>query len=226
MKIYTLIILSFVLIPCNLKSSTITLRIRSYPTTENIIKNLKKPGIIAHHTLQSIHHGPITGIFATYAGYLEASNSDGFITFPRKNTVPKLNILITPQITPIVMFEQTIQNWQIIPGIPARWYSIERVTDTETSLLYWQIQEAPTPSDLFIPLDTIVIIAEPQNIYFPVGITLTDGGPNLVLPSIYTRPELHIIENSLYILQLAHFFRPAQVLHVKKELYYAEQLND
>jgi len=227
MKTLRIICCAFLMAPCALNSSTITLRISPYPAKQHPMPSMQHPSVASHHTLDHlINSSRITGVFATYAGFLEASNTDGFIIFPRKHTNAKVNLLVTNQITPIVMFEQTIQNWQILPHAATEMYQAERTTDPETGLTYWEVSAAELPTDLTIPLETIIIIAEPAHMYIPIGISLTDSGPNLVLPTIYTRKGIHIVENSLYMLQLAHLFRPAHIIHTTKDLYYALQLHE
>lgn len=220
---------SFILFSASysLLGSTITLRIHPYPDIEKNIERLKHPSTLARNHLDAIsYHSLITGIFVTYAGFLEASNSDGYIIFPRKHIEAKVHLLITSQITPIVMFEQTIDHWEVVPNVPRKMYTFTQNNDPETNLTYWQVEDANVPENNIIPLETLIIITEPEYIHVPVGITLTNEGPNLILPTIYVHKEIPIIENSLYILKLAHLFRPAHVLHTKTETYHALQLHE
>lgn len=229
MKISPILVWSATLSVYYAQSATLTLRIRSYPDAHRTVKKLKKAGNIAKQHLNGLgtaNSSPIVGIFATYAGYLEASNVHGDIIFTRKHNQPKLNLLITPQITPVVMFEQTIQNWQLIPTVQAQLYTIERETDENTQLTYWNVQEKELPEDNTIPLETIIIIAKPKHMVMPTGITLTDTSTNLVLPHVYTRKGIDIVGNSLYILNLSHLFGQVHVMHDKKETRYALQPTD
>ncbi len=224
MKAHTIICIVLLAAACTLECATITVRLRAYPNAEKIVQKLKKPGKIAQYTVEGlVNHNMVTGIFATYAGFLEASNSYGYIVFERKHNQPVVYLLVTKHITPIVMFEQTIQHWKLIPEISAQFYKIERITDADTELTYWQVEQADIPKDNVIPLETIIIIAQPKHIYVPTGITLTDTGPNLLLPNVYTRKGIKIINNSLYILNLAHLFGQVHVTHDKKATYYALQ---
>ena len=166
------------------------------------------------------------GIFVTYAGFLETSDANGYVLFPRKHTEAKIYVLITKQITPTVMFEQTVQHWTASGHMPKKMYLFEQKTDPETQLIYWNVSPASLPEDFVIPLDTIIIITDPSYVTVPEGVTLTHEGQNLLLPTIYVRKEIPIIENSLYILQLAHLFRPSQIIHTQKETYHALQLHE
>lgn len=204
-------------------SATITVQVRAYPDV-HFVKNLTKPDKLASHTLNRIGKNTHNaGIFGTYAGFLEASNPHGYIVFPRKHTNPSLKLLLTNRITPIIMFEQTIQHWQLIPNEDAQLYTIEKTTDPDTQLTYWNVTKAELPEDNVIPMETLIIVAQPQHIYVPTGITITDDGPNLILPPIYTRKDINAVDNSLYMLNMAHLFGQVHVTHEKKDLYYRQQ---
>ncbi len=173
--------------------------------------------------LRNSLRSPTSGIFATYGGFLNATTYGGLLTFPLKHTQPRLNLIITTHILPIVMFEQTIQHFEIVPGVPVDWYTLERITDDETGLTFWDTQKATPPSDNRIPLDSIVIIAKPENIYVPTGITITDSGANFFLPTIYAKSSIQITKNSLYLLNFAHLFGQVNMHHETRPLSYQIQ---
>lgn len=208
-------------------SALIKLTIQSYPRKHLIIRRLKTAGGIDHAKLSKmVNPSQIAGIWATYAGFIESSDSFGQITFPRKQTNTTLFVLITNRITPIVMFEQTIAHWERVPDAPSRMYKYSRITDPETNLTYWDVQDMPLSADINIPLETLIIIAHPNNIFVPTGITITQEGPNLLLPTLYAHKGIDIINDSLYILNLTHLFGQVHLAHTKKASYYASQLKD
>jgi hypothetical protein len=205
----------------------ITLTIRSYPNMHKTIRRLKKAGGADHMKLSHmVNPSQTAGIFATYAGFLEASDHFGQIIFPRKQTNAELYMLITNHITPTIMFQQTVAHWERAPNTPAHMYKYTRISDPETNLVYWKVEEAPLSESLLIPIETLVVMAHPKNIFVPIGITLTDGGTNLLLPPIYARKGIDIINNSLSVLNLAHLFGQVHLAHTKKASYYASQLKD
>jgi hypothetical protein len=210
-----------------LYSSILTLTIQPYPRKHITVRRLKTTSGIDHAKLSKmVNPSQVAGIFATYAGFIESSDSFGQIVFPRKQTNTTLYVLVTNRITPIVMFEQTIAHWERVPDAPSRMYTYSRITDPETNLTYWDVQEAPLSTDSIIPLETLIIIAHPNNIFIPTGITITQEGPNLVLPTIYARKGIDIINDSLYVLNLAHLFGQVHLAHTKKASYYASQPTD
>jgi hypothetical protein len=204
--------------------STVTVSIRPYPHLRKTVHRLKKTGIIAHTNLTNlVNPSQVAGIFATYAGFLETSDTFGTIIFPRKQTNTTVHVLVTSHIKPIVMFEQTIAQWELEPGTPANFYLFNRVSDTDTGLTYWDVQEQPVPENNLIPIDTLIVIAHPKNIHIPIGITLSDAGPNLLLPTMYTRKGINVVDDALYVLDLSHLFGQVHLAHSKKPSSYAVQ---
>lgn len=170
-----------------------------------ISKKLKKPGKIAKMNIKNLSRSPlIKGIISTYAGYVAMSNYDGQTSFPKKHALPMLYLLITNKITPILMAGNTIHHWEIAGS--AQMYKVERLHNNTEDLYYWNVEEVPLPEDKRIPLEAITIIAKPDRIYVPQGITLTDNNTNFVLPTIYVKKGINTNANALYMLNVRQFF--------------------
>ena len=189
---------------------------RPQPLTdaEKISQKLKKPGKLAKYTakgmVQMVQSVSVEGILATYGGYVTASNYNGEISFPRKHQKDGVDILVTSEITPVPLFENTILNWNRVLGVPAKVYSCEQKYDDKRSEYYWETQEVALTEGLEIPLATIIIIAKPKNIEMNIGRKTTNGTANLVLPDVYVKKGINIIENSSYMLTIRHLFRPVE----------------
>lgn len=224
--IFYYIVLNFV---CSLSADpVITLFLREYPNDVNhaqaVVNKLNKPGKIAQYKTKQISNQPtVAGIFSTYAGYLTASSYNGQITFPRKHDKPLLYLVITPIITPIIMFANTIHHWQLEPTIPAALFTCERKNDETTGLAFWEVKQLAQPENNIIPLQALVLIAKPQNFYVPEGVTVTHETENLLLPDVYVKKGINKLKNALYILDLSHFFSPEQFLYKKELLNYQFQ---
>lgn len=189
---------------------------RSLQETQTDLRKLKKPGSLAKRLLRG-HLNPVSGLFATYAGFLQISNNYGQITFPRKHSKPSIYLLITPQIEPVTLFSNTLSHWEIIPGIPAAAYLMTLQEDPATGLYFWKVESTQLPASKRIPFEAIVLFINPKNIVMPTGITLTQKNEsNLQLPDIYIKKGLDGVRNSLYILTLNLFFRPATTQYEKK----------
>ncbi len=213
-----LIITCFSLYQKTLASPVITFFMRPYPNAEKMIKKMKKPGKIARYTIERLADYSLSaGIFSTYGGFIQISNSNGQTTFPYKHQDPMVYLIITQKITPITMLDLMIDHWELVAGTPAAIYTIERKEDKETKTFYWDIKESQLPEDNKLPLKSLVIIAKPKNIFVPTGIALTQDNPNLLLPDIYVRKGIKITHNALYILNLRHFFGQLRNSYKKEE---------
>jgi hypothetical protein len=198
---------------------TITFFFKPFPDIKKVTQKMKKPGRLAKHTVRGIvQHAPVAGILVTYAGYVKASNYNGEVVLPRKHQKTEITILVTPEMTPIALFENTILHWQLIPELPAQMYSCELKQNSKTGGYYWETQEVALPEDNKIPLSAIVIIADPKNIVVNLGESTTNETANLVLPDIFVRKGINIVKNSSYLLSVRHFFRPIDMEEKREPL--------
>lgn len=187
----------------------ITFFFKPLPDINKITQKIKKPGKLAKHNAHGIiQQIPVAGILVTYAGYVVSSSYNGEIVLPRKHQTTAITILVTPEMTPIALFENTILHWQLIPGVPAQMYSCELKRDDKAGNYYWDTKEISLPENNIIPLSALVITADPKNIMVNTGKTTTNETANLVLPDIFVKKGINIVKNSSYILTIRHLFRP------------------
>ena len=219
----TLILAAFLANGIIKADAVVTFFLRPYPIImdkkecELLVEKLKRPGRIAKYCVYGLIDTSITiGIFATYAGYLNASDPDGRIIFPRKHTKDFVKLLVTNKITPIIMAENTIHHWEIEKGTPATMYHVERKQDLATELFYWSVMPVDLPANNRVPREAVVLLAKPHHVHVPIGITLASDNPNLLLPDIYVKKGIAAISNALYLLNLRHFFGQLGVM-LKKE---------
>src|SRR5438477_11328684 len=93
---------------------------------EKLSQKLKKPGKLAKYTAKGIlKTSLVEGFLGTYGGYIAASDYNGELSFPRKHLGNTMTVIITPQIIPIPLFENTILNLSRVPGVPASMYVCE-----------------------------------------------------------------------------------------------------
>jgi hypothetical protein len=190
--------------------------------SKQVNKNLPRVGTIAHNTLHGLIQPCIgSGIFATYAGFLNVSDCNGQLQFPRKQEHLLLHVLVTDEITPIMINGMTVHHWELDGKTPANFYTLELNQDPQTHLYYWHAKHAPLPAENIIPLDTIIIFADAQDIYLPTGITLADNTPNFVLPPLYIKEHVDITALDLYVLNVKHFFGALHFLYNKQESGYS-----
>jgi len=209
----------------------LTFFFRNYPEVgiaQRTMNKLQRPhGIAKEHLRALMNPNPVGGIFVSYFGFLNASSSTGQILFPRKQSKASFQLAISNKITPITMFQNTISHWQLEPGTPAELYNLDLIEDENTKLSFWQMEKVPLPENNRLDATrSIMIIAKPQNIYVPTGITITKPSANLILPDIYVKRGISSIRNALYILNLSLFFRPIDLLYKKEKTRYEELIKE
>lgn len=187
------------------------------------VNRLSHPGKLVRHMLQNTCNAQTpVGILATYYGFISLSDADGEISFPLKHASPALTLVVTTAISPSIMHGNTISHWELDPTKPCEIYSFERIHDVEKNIMFWHVKPAEPLPDCKIPLDALIIIAEPEYVYIPTGISLAQQGTNIVLPDIYIKYGINKIKSDLYWLNIIHFFGPLKKIIKNGELEYQE----
>lgn len=200
------------IIPCR-AYDVITFFFKQYPLDQDqamiqkTCAQLKNPAHTNTYCINTLlDHAPITGIISTYAGFMNTSDLNGQVVYPRRHKEEKLYFLITPTITPVFMTQNTIHHWEINSGVPAELYSATKIQEKETGEYYWDIRKMPLPDDKVVPLESILIFAKPDNIVIQTGLIAAPKTHNLILPDIYVKKGINLLSSALYILNLRHFF--------------------
>jgi len=199
---------------------TINMFIKEYPE-ERLKKQLPKitPQFLPKQIMRSTFYQPVnSGIYGTYNGYLAHSNNFGLLSFPRKVQREQFNLIVTNQMKPAFLLNNTIDQWQLTNPNESSMFQIKRHKDPETKVYYWKVLHTNLPHDNRIPLHSVVIIAKPKKIHVPLGITPTTKFPNLVLPSIYAKRGLDRIRNALFVLKIKQFFAPVKYISKSQKI--------
>lgn len=194
---------------------------RHYPEQQAIMSLVKKPW---KRTSQMHHYfdlQPFVGIYSTYGGMIQVSDMHGETTFPRKHNNNLIYLVITTEIIPIIMFHNTIHHWELNKKVPATVYQIEQKKDPESNILFWEVSIGSLPVNNILPLESIVIFAKPTNIYLPVGVSPSTESAHLLLPDIYVKKGINVVENTLYINTLNMFFKKVTTKEEKKTKQYS-----
>ncbi len=208
----------------------ITLFLKPYPeisaknASQKLAPKLDRIGKLSSTRSKNILPPSISGIFATYGGFLTVSDLMGELSFPRKHTKPFVYLLITEKITPIVMAGNTISHWQLEPGIAAEMYLFEQKWDEEINVVYWDVSQVPVPKNKRVPLESLTIFANPKYVYVPLGISLFRESPHLILPDIYIKKGINLTASALYLLNLTHYFGSILQLYKKQPDRYIRHL--
>lgn len=211
----------FILLSCNVGSyavnNSIILFVDKYPnvkipknkeTKESLSKKLKQPNFvwkdaIKQHRLSS----GIPGILAMHLGNSCTSDKDGQLTFPRTFQKPVVHLLVTKGIQPVYMVAPaTVHNWMLDKHMPSELYEFSFHKDEDTDLYYIDTKKVPLPKDSMISFDTIIIISDPNNIFVPLGATMTQYSANLILPTVYIKKNFDFSYNALYTNSIQQYF--------------------
>jgi|SRR5579885_190967 len=221
--------------PIAIANEVMVMFLRQYPTTHKnaqptdhaheLVHELRQPGTIDHHLVHGILHknNTVSGVFATYMGYLRISDLNGQITFPRLHEEP-FNVIVTTKITPIIMDENTINHWELNEDAPAKMYEIKKEYDDHSGLHFWQTERVDLPKDKVVPFQAIILFAQPNLVLLPEGATVCYDRPNVVLPDIFIKKGIKLDSLTFYILNIKQFFGNGQMLYKKFDKGYSSLL--
>lgn len=177
---------------------------------EKYSKKLQQPDYIVRKMtkpLSSFQRG-VSGVFCFYGGTITISSFLGQVTFPRLQQKNDIYVLVTTGILPAYMIApSTVHNWIIDTSKVSQMFHLTLKHDPASQLFYYEATEAELPKNNNIPLNTIIIIAEPSTVFIPMGATIVDNSPNMILPTIYIKKEFCFVYNALYSLALKQYFR-------------------
>lgn len=160
---------------------------------------------------------PRAGIVVSYFGFMATSDKAGEIMFPRRHQNAEFSFLVCTNPEPVFMLENTIHHWQVRKKSKYAFYTARRELDTRTKLFFWNVKKAKMPQDKHLSVNTMVVFADPDTIYVPEGITITNNKPQLLLPPMYVKPNHTSAQNALAALEIRAFFDPInRVYNIKK----------
>lgn len=228
-----LVTLSLMLMPwCMYATHRITFTIRYYPQLDQVldVEQLQKSIQDPTRAIQTIMRTTIStngasGIVVTYAGFTTISTIYGQVDLPRRQQKTSFHVLVSTDFEPVMMAGVTVYHWQLLPNANAAMYTVTLQQDPDTKVHFWDVQPAELPADKVIPLDTIVIVAKPQNILLPTGITTAKNSINLILPDMYAKKSADFWSDALNFLQVKHFYRTIKSIDKQySPIYWANQL--
>lgn len=158
------------------------------------------------------------GIFFTYFGSQTTADSNNEVRFTLKTVEPKFYMLVSTSTKPVFMLFNTIDHWELKENATYAFFSIERHYDEKIKQHFWSVEQTELPNNLEIPLNTIVVEAEPEHIYVPTGITLTTDSAQLLLPPIFVKPTKKLSYNAIKFVEHGEFFaRVGPIFKVEKD---------
>jgi len=233
-KIYKKIVLLIILLSAKVSCyQTITLFLKPFPVIKDEqaslkkVKKLSRPSKGPKYVLRSFTKPFIaSGIFCSYYGNTVITNLNGEATFINKLRKPKLQVIITKNIIPVLCLENTVHHWELSRRRDVKIYNMERRFDAASKAYFWDVKEAPLPEDNVVPLNAITIFAEPRHVDVPIGITITTKNPQLVLPNMYVKPGINRVKSALLLFNVKNLVAPTKILYKKGKKYYAKHLKN
>jgi hypothetical protein len=174
-----------------------------------IIKKITGPGSRDRSFLKNqLRRRAITGIYATYMGWVATSDINGQILFPRKHAGTTITFIVTRSVQPVLISPTLVHHFVAGADEPVAYYSFELAQDPKTHIYQWHVRKTPTPADRVIPAAAIVLLAKPEQIIIHEGIFPSIKSPNLILPTIYATANLTAGINALHFLKVNRYFAP------------------
>lgn len=179
-------------------------------TKEDILPFAEQPGsfdpIIQ---LQQLRANRVSGIYALHQGTIARSDINGQLVLPRLTDDEAVTILITTQITPIILHGTTIDHFELPAAHHAARYACVRTSKGKSARARWTIaKQTPHAFEQIAP-DTIVILADPAAVLMIEGEYVTDMSHHLILPDIIVLSSASLSQESARALPLNRFFMPA-----------------
>lgn len=192
-------------------------------------KKLQQPDYVYKQVRKHLWSSGVPGIMALYAGNVSLSDQNGMLQFPRLQQQKNIYLLISNGVKfnpDYIIAPSTIHNWGMakedaLELDTTKNYAIYAITfkqDKQLNLFYFDTQKAVFPDiedkntpkwrngRYVIPLNTIIIVADPESIFVPIGATVTPYSPNLLLPPIYIKKNFCFVYNSLFTLGIKQYF--------------------
>lgn len=191
----------------------INISLQPYPLTQkdvsHMLAEVEKPGRLPKKEMETLlKPATVAGIFASYSGFIDASDENGLVSFARKHVSPHISLIITKEVKPIYTFGNTVHHWELKDKNVVN-FMIRKEFDEKTKTSYWDVKKEPLPKNNIIPLEAVIIFCDPEYIYVPEGITpIKQSGENLFIPPIYVKKGIPTTDNVLETLNITHLLRP------------------
>lgn len=190
----------------------ISLFVKKYPyfkkskNSNRMLQKLQQPNYITNKVIKKFTNA-VEGIMFLYAGNIATSNRLGQVVFPCLQQSRNINILVTPQVTPAyTIAPATLQNWLVPENVATAWYEVTLKFDKDSQLYYHETTKSTLPQDRKIPLNTIILIASPEDIYIGEGGSIVNPSSSILLPDIFIRRSFCFVYNSLFNLAIKQYF--------------------
>lgn len=162
----------------------------------------------------------VEGLVATYFGWWTYSDYHGQVVFPLHHEQPKLLVVITPKISPILTHDHMVEGFFIPPDVTYDVYNFERTIRKNSA--EWTIKKSSLPAQKKVPLNALVILAKPEDIPIHEGsFPGIKSGTDFVLPPLTIAHDTKLVMDALHSLTLNRYFSPVDRIMVTSKARYA-----
>lgn len=190
------------------------------PSQEEVKLKLNESAHATHPSVAPL----LEGIYVSYQGTVATSDCNGQVIFANHQAQPKLTVVVTDSLTPIIIFSNTVQHMNVREEHGAIFYEVTRARDPKLKRIVWNTNIIPSPTNRRIPDDALIIFAKPSQIVILEGKTVTAEDVNLLLPPIYIRTEITPTDNALQFMKVAKFYAPVEKINSYASDRYATML--
>lgn len=171
----------------------------------NFTEALSDPGFLnRNHLAQCLKRTRYQGINVVYNGFTTHTDAHGQVRFPRLKESDTITLIVTNKPQPLITQGVTVNKWTVDEGTPVAVYTYTRTNFKDTEV--WVTEKHDVPPHFIIPTDAIIIIADPNEIIIHEGISSTIPGPNIVLPTVYTKKSINLDKDALLFLNINRYF--------------------
>ena len=174
-KIFTLMLIANFQLDAT--DAIITFFIQKYPyfkiehskkfDPEKYSKQLKQPSFF-YQTISNMqkYNSALPGVMCLYGGNVALSDRNGQVIFKRNQQTPNLYFLVTKSVLPAYIYApSTVHHWMLDSKEPSELYFAEFKQNNQLELYYYEVSKSKLPEDFNIPLNTIVFIADPKEVF-------------------------------------------------------------
>ena len=181
-----------------------------------------------------------SGIMALYGGYAAYSDKMGMINFPLRHDGKQVDVVVTPSMDLERLYKETFsgvfisQKTMIDSGIsnsmPPQRYLFSQVEapvvpvagdatapkqDSNGSVIgSWQVVKSAVGFDTRLPAETVIILANPKNIFVPLG--------SFMSMLLYKSKNSYVVVPDIYL--IGKKFNDAVLLNNQKNTRYFEEI--
>ncbi len=150
----------------------------------------------------------VDGIFAYYRGLVVISDIQGLIMFPRLEQDRNLTVVIASDIEPMRFTSDRPSSFSVSRSIPSEWYMCSAVEDVNSGMLTWKAEKITPPQDMKIPINALIIIANPKVLFFSSDPLTVPFSENFMLPDLFATEELTRGIYGLHALEALRYHQP------------------